>query len=137
MKVRDLMTGNLIRCQSTAPISEAARLMRDHNIGDVVVSKNGKACGIVTDRDIVVRALAEHMDPDKTDLDAICTRELITVSPDQSTAEAVTLMKTRAIRRVAVKENGDVVGILSLGDLALQLDRKSALADISAAPPTH
>jgi CBS domain-containing protein len=137
MRIRELMTPNPITLQASTPVIEAARAMRQHNVGDVVVRKDGKPCGIVTDRDIVVRVLGEGRDPTKTDLDAICSHELSTVSPDESTSAAVRLMSERAIRRLPVVENNEIVGIVSLGDLALQLDRKSALADISAAPPNN
>ena len=137
MKVRQVMTARPITIDAAAPILQAAEAMRQNGIGDVVVKKDGKLCGIVTDRDIVVRALAVGKDPKSTNVEAICSRELLTASPDQDTSEAVSVMRQRAIRRLPVVQNGDVVGIVSLGDLALAMDRRSALGDISAAPANH
>jgi len=111
--------------------------MSEHNLGDVVVQKNGKLCGIVTDRDIVIRVLGSGKDPKITSLESICSQELATISPDQPTSDAVRMMRERAIRRLPVIENDHVVGIVSLGDLAVRLDARSALAGISAAPPNH
>jgi CBS domain-containing protein len=134
MKVREVMTPNPVTVDADAPIMRAAEAMRQNDIGDVVVRKNGKLCGILTDRDIVVRALAEGKDPESTKIDSICSQELVTVSPDQEASEAVKLMKERAIRRLPVVRNDDVLGIISLGDLAIAMDGRSALGEISAAP---
>ena len=108
--------------------------MRDSNIGDVIVADNGQICGIVTDRDVVVRATAEGRDPAKTKLADICSQELTTASPSDSVDQAVQLMRRKAIRRLPVVENGRAVGIVSIGDLAQERDPTSALSDISAAP---
>lgn len=134
MKVRQVMTARPITVDAAAPIRAAAEAMRQNGIGNVVVKKDGKICGIVTDRDIVVRALAVGKDPKSTNVEAICSHELLTASPDQDTSEVVNVMRERAVRRLPVVQNGDVVGIVSLGDLALAMDRRSALGDISAAP---
>ncbi|SRR5258706_3549858 len=133
MQVREVMTTDPIVLKASAPVTEAARAMREFNVGDVVVRKDGKLCGIVTDRDIVVRVLGEGKDPKTTTLDSVCTHQLTTVGPDQRASEAVRIMGEQAIRRLPVVENGDILGIVSLGDLAIQLDRKSALGEISAA----
>jgi CBS domain-containing protein len=109
MKVREVMTPNPVTVDAEAPIMRAAEAMRQNDIGDVVVRKNGKLCGIVTDRDIVVRALAASKDPDNTKLESICSQELVTVSPDHETSEAVKLMKERAIRFVV--HNGMYLGL--------------------------
>jgi CBS domain-containing protein len=133
ISVREIMTADPIRLASTTSIRDAARAMRDNNIGDVVVEKDGHLCGIVTDRDIVVRAVAENKDPVKTTLESICTKEVTSISPDQTDDDAVRLMRERAVRRLPVIEKGTVVGIVSLGDLAVKKDPKSALGRISAA----
>ena len=123
----------------TETVVSAARMMRDNDIGDVIVlgDTDGRVRGIVTDRDVVVRAVAEERDPDQTTVGAICTGELVTVAPDDSVDSAISLMRDRAIRRLPVCEAGKAVGIVSIGDLAEQFDRRSALADISAAPPNN
>jgi CBS domain-containing protein len=134
MKIREIMTPNPVTVDASTPVIQAAEAMRQNDIGDVVVRKNGKLCGIVTDRDIVVRALGAGKDPKDTSIESICSHEIVTVTPDQDTAEAVRLMRDRAVRRLPVVQDGAVLGIISLGDLALAMDRRSVLGDISAAP---
>lgn len=118
---------------STATIQDAAQAMRDCDIGNVVVIREEKVCGIVTDRDIVVRAVAEGRKD--MQLGAICSSELITASPDENVGSVVEKMKENALRRVLVVDDGKLQGIVSLGDLAMNLDHRSVLSEISAAPP--
>jgi CBS domain-containing protein len=108
--------------------------MRDSNIGTVVVVDNGKVGGIVTDRDIVVRAVAQGRDPATTKLRDISSHDLTMLSPMDTVEHAVQIMRQKAIRRLPVVENGKPVGIVSLGDLAVERDPDSALGNISAAP---
>ena len=115
-------------------IVDAARIMRDSDIGDVVVMDDGQVSGIVTDRDIVVRAIAEGRDAD-TPVGEACTTGVETVDPGASVDDAVRTMEQHDIRRLPVVKNGRPVGILSLGDLAVERDPESTLADISAASP--
>jgi CBS domain-containing protein len=134
--VRDVMTPNPCAISPSASVLDAAQLMRGNDIGDVVVLKEKRLFGILTDRDIVVRALAAKSDPETTPVSEICSRELTTIEPTASVEEAVRFMREKAIRRLpVVDETGDVIGIVSIGDLALERDPGSALADISAAPP--
>ena len=135
--VREIMTANPDSLPATASLLEAARKMRDKDIGSVVVTDNGSICGIVTDRDLSIRAIADGKDPKKTKLGEICSRSLKTLSPDDEAETAVKLMREQAIRRLPVVQDGQAVGIVSLGDLAMKRDRESALADISAAPPNR
>jgi CBS domain-containing protein len=109
--------------------------MRDAGIGDVIVTENNQVCGIVTDRDIVIRTVAEAQDPAATTLADICSHALTTVAPTDSIEYAVQLMREKAIRRLPVVEGGQAVGIVSLGDLAVERDPGSALGEISAASP--
>ena len=134
-QIRELMTSNPVVLPGTASVHEAARAMRDAQIGDVVVIEHNQVCGIVTDRDIVVRTVAETQDPATTTLADICSHSLVTVTPTDSVEEAVRLMRTHAIRRVPVVDGGQAVGIVSLGDLAVERDPGSALGKISDAPP--
>jgi CBS domain-containing protein len=135
--IRDVMTGDTVSLPASASLVEAAECMKQRNIGDVVVTDGGRACGIVTDRDIVVRAVAENRQADRTTLADVCSKALVTVSPTDTTDHAVRLMREQAVRRLIVMESGNVVGMVSIGDLAVDLDRESALADISAAPPNR
>jgi CBS domain-containing protein len=135
-QIEEIMTKELHTVSSDATLLEVARLMRDQRIGDVLVTNgDGMLRGIVTDRDIVVRADAESKPLDRTQVAEICTDQLVTLSPDSSVDEAVKIMREHAIRRVPVVRDGHPVGILSIGDLARHKDPDSALAQISAAAP--
>lgn len=131
----EVMTPNPVSLPAGSPLQEAARCMKERDIGDVIVLDNGTVCGVVTDRDIVVRAVAENRDPATTKLGDICSRDLVTLTPADSVEDAIELMRERAIRRVPIIENGAPVGIVSIGDLAVERDPQSALADISMANP--
>jgi CBS domain-containing protein len=133
--VRDVMTSNPRSLPSTATASEAATAMRDVDAGAIVVTEDDRMCGIVTDRDLVVRILAEQRDPGRTQLGDICSRDVTSVSPDTPIEEAVAELRGRSVRRLPVVENGRPVGIVSLGDLAVERDPESALGQISAASP--
>jgi CBS domain-containing protein len=136
--VRDLMTPEPIVLDAAASVCDAARAMRARDVGDVLVRRDGKLCGIVTDRDIVVRVLAGNPEGAASAcLADICTGELECLAPDAPIREAIRLMEEKAIRRIPIVEDGRPLGILSLGDLAVARDRSSALAKISAAPPTR
>jgi CBS domain-containing protein len=129
------MTSDPVCCAPSATAEEAARQMRDGHIGDVLVCENGRLDGIVTDRDIVVRVAAEGRRPDECLLREISSHDVVTVAPDDGVDRAVQLMKERAVRRLPVCEgDGRLVGVISLGDLAVARDRDSALGEISAAP---
>jgi CBS domain-containing protein len=134
--VRDIMTAEPRALAPGASAMDAAQVMRDNDIGDVVVLEEERLYGIVTDRDIVIRVLAEQSDPSAVRLADICSRDLTTIAPDASVGEAVRLIREKSIRRLpVVEQDGQVVGIVSLGDIAVARDRRSALGDISAAAP--
>ncbi|HEY3194655.1 MAG TPA: CBS domain-containing protein [Candidatus Dormibacteraeota bacterium] len=135
--VRELMTPQPVLLQDSASAIDAARSMRDQNIGDVIVVKNGEICGVVTDRDIVVRVIADGRDPASVTLGEICSTDVATVEADENVDTVEKMMREKAIRRVPVVESGRPVGVISLGDLVMQRDKKSALADISEAPPNN
>ncbi len=135
--IRNVMSKNVLKLPGTATLADAARTMRDSNVGAVIVEDQGKLFGLVTDRDIVVRAIAQDRDPKNTKLSDACSKTLVSLAPDDDTDRAVEVMRERSVRRVPVVENGKVVGILSLGDLAMERDRKSVLGTISAAPPNQ
>jgi len=135
-RIHDVMTTNPETLPESTTVREAAEAMRANDIGDVVVvDDNGKLSGILTDRDIVVRVVAEGRDPRATRIGDIASRDLTAVSPDDPVDRAVQLMRDKAIRRLPAVDKGKPVGIVSIGDLALDRDPGSALADISAAPP--
>ena len=133
--IRELMTPDPVSMPGTASVHEAARAMRDADIGDVIVIEHHQVCGIITDRDIAVRVVAEAKDPATTTLADICSHSLLTVKSTDSVEHAVRLMRTHTVRRLPVVEEGKAVGIVSLGDLAVERDPESVLGEISAAPP--
>ena len=133
-QVRDVMTTDPITLDRDASLVEAARVMRDRGIGDVIVVEGEDAEGIVTDRDIVIRGVAEGADPNTTRLGQVVSGDLTSVAPDDPVERAIELMREKAVRRLPVLEGGKPVGVVSLGDLAIQQDADSVLADISDEP---
>jgi signal-transduction protein with cAMP-binding, CBS, and nucleotidyltransferase domain len=120
-KVRDVMTPGPIGVDYYQSIGEAARTMRDWGIGAVLVVNDQALYGLITDRDLVVRAVAEAKGPDEA-VGPLSTAGLIGVDVDAGTAEAARLMRLNAVRRLPVIEDGQVTGIVSLGDLAMHAD---------------
>jgi CBS domain-containing protein len=135
--VRDVMTTNVIYLPSETTLAEAASTMREQDIGDVVVADGPSLTGLVTDRDIVVRAVADRRDPSSTTLGEIVSRDLVTVRPDDSVHSAALLMRDRAVRRILVCDDNGLVGIVSIGDLAEKIDPDSVLGGISQAAPNN
>jgi CBS domain-containing protein len=135
--VREVMTTNVVYLPSETTLAEAARTMRDQDIGDVVVAEGSKPAGLVTDRDIVVRAVAERYDPSSTTIGEIMTQDLIKVRPEDTVQSAALLMRDNAVRRVLVCEDDALVGIVSIGDLAEEIDPESVLGGISKAEPNN
>lgn len=133
--VKDVMTPGVVAVRPDASLVEAAQLMRAQDIGDVLVADGQRVVGMLTDRDITVRAVAEGADPLTMSAQAVCTPDPVVVAPGDPVSKAVALMREHAVRRLPVVENGLPVGIVSLGDLAEARDSDSALADISRAAP--
>ncbi|MGK5531882.1 CBS domain-containing protein [Streptomyces sp. URMC 129] len=133
--VRDVMTPAVASLGPDASLVEAAQLMRAQDIGDVLVARDGVLLGVVTDRDIAVRAVAEGLDPLTVDCETVCTPDPVCVAPEDEVGTAARLMRTHAVRRLPVVSGNGVVGVVSLGDLARAQDPDSALADISRAAP--
>jgi CBS domain-containing protein len=134
--IRDVMTNDPSTVEASATVEEAAKLMAEKDIGNVLVVENGEVQGIVTDRDIVVRVLAKGNGPDASVREA-CSTGLETLSPDDSVEDAIKKMEQADVRRLPVVEDDKPVGIVSIGDLAQDKDSDSALADISAASPNN
>ena len=135
--LRDVMSSNPVTMHTGTTVLEAARKMRDDDIGDVLVLRDGTVGGIVTDRDIVVRVLAEGLDPQSVSVSQIMSDDVECLSPDDSLERATELMRKKAIRRIPVVEAGQPIGIVSIGDLAVEADGERALADISKAPANN
>jgi CBS domain-containing protein len=136
--VRDVMTTDLYEVGLDESLVQVAQLMRDNGIGDVLVVDGGQLRGIVTDRDIVVRAIADGLDPTRETADTVYSGlGLATVTPETGLDEAARLMREKSVRRLPVVDNGRPVGMVTIGDLAIERDYHSALADISVAPPNE
>ena len=135
--VEEIMTRDPRTVNASDTIVDAARVMNESDIGDVIVVEGEEIKCIVTDRDIVVRAIAEGLDPQSTSVSDVCTPSLETIEPNASVDEALRKMRDADIRRLPVVQDGRPVGIVSLGDLAVEREPDSTLADISAASPDN
>lgn len=134
--IRDVMTENPLTMNADETVAKAARAMDRESIGDVLIEDGGKLCGIATDRDIVVRVVAQGKNPKKVKLRDMCTTKITTAAPDAAIDDVIDSMRTEAVRRIPVVDEGKPIGIVSLGDLAVARDRKSLLGAISAATAT-
>ena len=137
MKLRDVMTTPVIRIHPDETVAVAARTLAHYNIGILpVCGGDGRLCGLVTDRDLVTRCLAAGRSPANTTVRDVMTAKVISARPDLDGAVAAGLMGKEQIRRLPVVENGKLCGMVSLGDLASQvetsLDAADALSDISS-----
>lgn len=138
MLVEEVMTGNPVCLSPAASIAEAAATMRDNDVGDIFVVDDQVLVGVITDRDIVVRAVADSKNTDTTKLGTLASTEPVYVSPRTPASQAAQTMREHGIRRLAVCDgDGRPVGAVSLGDLAVHKDPDSALADISAEFPNR
>ena len=131
--VAEVMTSNPATIDRQGSVADAARLMAEHDAGGVIVVSDGTVQGIVTDRDIALRVVAQDKPGSTPVADIMSDTALQTVAPDTIIDYAVEVMRARSVRRLPVVEDGRPVGIVSLGDMALARDPGSALADISAA----
>ena len=131
--IREVMTENPELVAADTTVADAAKLMRDKDFGGILVGDGDSVDGFLTDRDIAVRVVAEGRDPESTTVGDVATTDLHTLSPDDTVDRAIELVRQHDVRRVPVVEGARPVGIVSIGDLAMERDEDSALADISAA----
>src|SRR5687767_10723590 len=118
--IRELMTSNPRTVDPSTPVVEAARAMKDEDVGSIPIVDRDTLVGILTDRDIALRVVAEGRDPQGTSAGDVASRELVTVDPQQSLDEAVRLMAKHQVRRLPVcEEDGRLVGIVAQADVAL------------------
>jgi CBS domain-containing protein len=134
-RIRDVMMPSPLTVNAQTSVEGAAQVMRANDIGDVLVTENGRLRGILTDRDIVIRAVAMGRHPAATFAGDCCSPDVYTVAADDPTDRAVEVMREHALRRLPVVDDDQLVGIVTIGDLAMSVDPNSALADISAAAP--
>jgi CBS domain-containing protein len=117
--IRDVMTPNPQSVEPSSTIADAARLMRDNDVGSLPVVEDGKLTGVVTDRDIAVRAVAEGKDPQGTKVGDVLSKDVVTIDPQQDLDEALRLMARHQVRRLpVVEEDGRLVGIVAQADVA-------------------
>jgi CBS domain-containing protein len=135
--VRDVMTKNPVALSSDSSVMDAAKAMSDHRIGTVVVMEMDEPKGIVTDRDITVRAVATGKDPSTTKLADIWSQSLAAVRPDQPIEDAIQVMKSHDVKRIVVMSDSHLEGIVSLADLARNNDDADVENDISRAEPNN
>jgi CBS domain-containing protein len=137
-RVIDVMTKNVVYLPAATPLDEAARAMREADIGDVVVTDGQSLAGMVTDRDIVVRAVADNRLPADATIGEVVSHEIVMIEQTATITEAADLMRERSVRRILVCDaDRQLVGIVSLGDLAVRHDPNSVLGEISGAKPTN
>lgn len=125
-RIREAMTPNARAVSPEQSLADAAQMMRDEDVGALPVVEEGQLVGIVTDRDIVVRAVAERVDPTSIKVGEVASREVVTVEPEQDLDEALTLMARHRVRRLPVVEGGRLVGVLAQADVALEAKEKEA-----------
>ena len=131
------MTADPRTVEAGATCVDAAREMRDGDVGSIVVVDNGAVAGIITDRDIVVRVVAGGTDPSSAKVRDAATMSPVTLTVDQSVDDAIRTMREQDIRRIPVVQDNRPAGIVSLGDLAIERDTDSVLADIASEPPNN
>lgn len=134
--VREVMTTMPIQVRPTTSVGDVAKLMREQDVGSVLVVDDNGVVGVVTDRDLVVRVLADDRGPAMS-VAAAATGRPCCVGPQEEVDTVMEMMRANAIRRIPVVENGQAVGIVSLGDLAEARDQASLLKDISEAEPNN
>lgn len=135
MKVKDIMTRNVEYIDAASPISNAAKMMQQYNVGSIPVCEQGGLVGIVTDRDIVVRNIAKGGNPENTAVRDIMTANVATVNPEMDVNDVSSIMSRQQVRRIPVVENNKLVGIVALGDMAVNqradMEASEALTEIS------
>ncbi|MBQ3261609.1 MAG: CBS domain-containing protein [Oscillospiraceae bacterium] len=137
MRVQDVMARNPITVEVTEPVSCAARLMRERNIGSIpALDAKGRLRGMLTDRDIVLRCVAAGRDPAKVEIEQIMSAGAVTAAPGEDVTAALARMKSEQVRRLPVVEGETLVGILSLADVArtqrFDMEAAQALSGITA-----
>jgi CBS domain-containing protein len=123
--IRDTMTKDPRSIKASASVVEAAQLMREQHIGSLPITDDDQLVGIISDRDITTRVVAEAADPMKSSVGDFSSRDLVTVEPDKDLEEALQLMARHQVRRLPVVENGRLVGIVAQADIALSENEKT------------
>jgi CBS domain-containing protein len=119
-QIRDVMTSNPTTVERSTSVLEAAKVMAGEDVGPLPVTDGGRLVGIVTDRDVVVRVLAEERDPQSTTVGDICSSDLVTVTPEDELDQALRKMASAQVRRLPVVEGDRIIGIVAQADVARQ-----------------
>jgi CBS domain-containing protein len=123
-QIKDVMTGRPRTCEARTTVLEAARLMKEEDFGSIPVVQDGRPVGLLTDRDIVLRVVAEGRDPTMTTVGDVASGELVTVESEQPLDEALKLMAHHRVRRLPVVEKNKLVGIVAQADVARAADER-------------
>jgi CBS domain-containing protein len=130
MTINEVMTKDMVTCRDTDSLSDAASLMREISVGSLpVMDEVGSLIGMITDRDIAIRAVSTGVDPVLSQVGDFMTPNPLTISPDSSLEIAAEMMANAQVRRLPVIQDGQLVGIVSLGDLAVDLGEEELLAE--------
>jgi CBS domain-containing protein len=120
MQIKDVMTSNPTTCEPQASVVDAAKVMAQEDVGSIPTVEGDRLVGVVTDRDIVIRVVAEGRDPQSVTVGDVASRDLVTVSPDEELDRALQLMAENQVRRLPVVDGDKLVGIVAQRDVALQ-----------------
>ncbi|HZX46843.1 MAG TPA: CBS domain-containing protein [Clostridia bacterium] len=120
MKIEDIMTRDVRTIDRNSTVEQAARMMKELNVGSIPVTENGNIIGIITDRDVVLRNVADGRTAADTRVEEVMSKTVVTATPDMDVHRAADLMAQNQIRRLPVMENNRMVGIVSIGDLAVR-----------------
>lgn len=131
--VKEVMTETVIAADSTDNLTDTAKEMKNHDIGDLPVLEGNKLKGVVTDRDIVIRGLAEGKNPENTEVNEIMTSKVISAAPDTDVREGVEQMESHQVKRLFVVENDELKGVVSIGDLARNPQTKDIVDEAQSA----
>ncbi|GAA0123350.1 MAG: CBS domain-containing protein [Clostridium argentinense] len=129
MKINDVMTKEVIKIDGKESVDKAAKMMKQYNIGSIPVYDKDKIIGIITDRDIVVRVMADEKNIKETTVREVMTSNPVCLASDKDVTEAARVMSERQIRRIIVKDEEEVKGIVSLGDLAVEKISKEEIGE--------
>ena len=128
LTIRELMTTKVVTVPPAASLVTTAARLRDDDATEVLVVDGAHVVGVLTDRDIVVRAVADGLDPSATTAGEICGAEFVSIRPEAGVDEAIGLMRDRSVRRIPVIDQGEPIGMLRLGDLAIARNRRPPVA---------
>lgn len=129
MKINDIMTKEIVKIHGEESIDKAAKIMKQYNIGSIPVCDKDKIIGIITDRDIIIRVIADEKNLKETTVREVMTSNPVCLTSDKDVTEAARVMRERQIRRIIVKDDDEIKGIVSLGDLAVEKVSKEEIGE--------